>query len=48
MELQNRKLTTVDQLKHYAEDAGKPQAEIDAIIEPKKEVILDATGVLVL
>ncbi len=43
-----QKVTTVDQLKHYAEDAGKPQAEIDAITEPQKEVILDATGVLVL
>ena len=43
-----QKITTVEQLKHYAEDAGKPQSEIDAITEDKKEVILDATGLLVL
>lgn len=41
------KVTTVEQLKHYAEDAGKSKAEIDTIKEPKKEVIFNATGVLV-
>lgn len=42
------KETSVDALKHYAEDAGKSKAEIDAIKEPKKEVILHAKGILVL
>lgn len=42
------KETSVAQLKHYAEDAGKTQAEIDAIKEPKKEVLVNATGILVL
>ncbi len=30
------KITSVEQLKHYAEDAGKSKAEIAAIREPKK------------
>jgi hypothetical protein len=40
--------TSVNELKHYAEDAKKPQAEIDAITEPKKEIRLLANGILVL
>jgi hypothetical protein len=42
------KETSVAQLKHYAEDAGKNQAEIDAIKEPKREVLVNAKGILVL
>ncbi len=42
------KETSVAQLKHYAEDAGKSKAEIDAIKEPKKEVVIQAKGILVL
>ena len=42
------KETTVEKLKHYAEDAGKTKAEIDAITEPKKEIVLQAKGILVL
>jgi uncharacterized protein YdeI (BOF family) len=42
------KETSVAQLKHYAEDAGKSKAEIDAIKEPKKEVLVNATGILVI
>lgn len=42
------KETSVAQLKHYAEDAGKSQTEIDAIKEPKKAVTLQATGILVM
>lgn len=42
------KETSVAQLKHYAEDAGKSKAEIDAIQEPKKEVVIQAKGILVL
>jgi prepilin signal peptidase PulO-like enzyme (type II secretory pathway) len=39
--------TSVDELKHYAEDAKKSKEEIDAITEPKKEIRLTANGVLV-
>lgn len=42
------KVTSVEQLKHYAEDANKSKEEIDAIKEPKKEIIVQAKGVLVL
>lgn len=43
-----QKTTTVEMLKHYAEDAGKTKAEIDAITEPKNEIIIAAKGILVL
>ena len=42
------KTTSVDELKHYAEDAKKTQAEIDAITQPKKEIRLLANGILVM
>lgn len=42
------KETSVDMLRHYAEDAGKSKAEIEAITEPKKEMVMMATGILVL
>jgi len=42
------KETSVAMLKHYAEDAGKSKAAIDAITEPKKEITLQAKGILVL
>ena len=42
------KETSVDMLKHYAEDGGKSQAEIDAIKAPKKEINIQATGILVM
>ena len=35
-------------LKHYAEDAGKSKEEIAAITEPKKEITMQAKGILVL
>jgi hypothetical protein len=41
------KETSVKQLKHYAEDAGKPKEEIEKIKAPKKELIFTASGVLV-
>lgn len=41
------KTISVEELKHYAEDANKPQAEIDAIKQPKKEVRLLASGIQV-
>jgi hypothetical protein len=42
------KQTSVAQLKHYAEDAGKSKEEIDAIKEPKTEITITAKGVLVI
>lgn len=41
-----RETTPVDELRHYAEDAGKSQKEIDAITEPKEELKFMANGVL--
>ncbi|MEY3194410.1 MAG: hypothetical protein RIQ78_507 [Bacteroidota bacterium] len=38
--------TSVDVLRHYAEDAGKSKEEIAAITEPKREVSFEAFGVL--
>ncbi|SHI38917.1 protein of unknown function [Mesonia phycicola] len=38
--------TPVEELKHYAQDAGKTEEEIAAITEPKKEYAFMATGVL--
>lgn len=42
-----RSVTDVELLKHFAEDAGKSQEEIDAITEPKEEVSFVATGVII-
>jgi hypothetical protein len=39
--------TSVEMLKHYAEDAGKSKEEIEKITEPKKEIEFIATGVVV-
>lgn len=38
---------SVDELRHYAEDEGRSQEEIDAITEPKPTVVLTARGALV-
>ena len=40
-------ITSVEMLKHYAEDAGKTKEEIEKITEPKTEIEFIATGVLV-
>jgi hypothetical protein len=40
--------TSVDELKHYAEDAKKSKEEIDAITSPKKEITFEAKGVVVI
>ncbi len=40
-------VTDVETLKHFAEDAGKSQEEIDAITEPKEEITFVASGVLI-
>ncbi|MFZ6051286.1 DUF4920 domain-containing protein [Halocola ammonii] len=42
-----RDTVTVDMLKHYAEDAGKPQEEIDAITEPEYALAFNAMGVVI-
>ncbi len=43
-----KKMVSVEDLRHYAEDAGKSAAEIAMITEPKAEIELMATGVRVL
>jgi len=40
------KITPVEELRHYAEDAGKSKEEIAEITEPKKEMAFLANGVL--
>ncbi|WP_442265295.1 DUF4920 domain-containing protein [Tenacibaculum sp. ZS6-P6] len=40
------KITPVDELRHYAEDAGKSKEEIEKITEPKQEMAFLAHGVL--
>lgn len=42
------KETSVEMLRHYAEDAGKSKEEIAAIKEAKKEISMQAKGILVL
>ena len=42
-----REVTSVDELRHYAEDAGKSKEEIEKIVEPKIETKFMATGVIV-
>ena len=41
------KVTPVDELRHYAEDAGKSKKEIAKIKKPKKELVFEATGVII-
>lgn len=43
-----RNVTTVEELRHYAEDAGKSKAEIEAITAPKEELQFLASGVILL
>lgn len=38
--------TTVDELRHYAEDAGKSKEEIEAITKPERTMAFEADGVL--
>ncbi|MBZ4036067.1 DUF4920 domain-containing protein [Flavobacterium sp. 17A] len=42
-----RKVTSVEELKHYAKDAKKTKAEIDAIKAPKEEIRFMASGIKV-
>lgn len=39
--------TSVEDLKHFAEDEGKSEEEIAQITEPKTEVVFEATGVYI-
>ena len=43
-----KEVTSVEELKHYAEDEGKSQEEIDQITEPVEELKFMADGVIVL
>lgn len=40
--------TSVENLQHYAEDAGKSKAEIAKITTPKKQLAFEAKGVVVM
>lgn len=40
------RVTPVDELRHYAEDAGKSEDEVAAITEPKRELSFLADGVI--
>jgi hypothetical protein len=42
-----KELIAVDLLKHYAEDEGKSQEEIDAITEPEWIYTFEASGVII-
>ncbi|KLT71691.1 MULTISPECIES: DUF4920 domain-containing protein [Flavobacterium] len=42
-----KKITSVEELKHYAKDAKKAQSEIDAITAPKEEIRFLADGIRV-
>lgn len=39
--------TSVEMLRHFAEDAGKSQDEIEAITEPEYALAFEATGVII-
>lgn len=40
-------VTTVQQLRHYAEDAGKSKEEIEKITQDEKELTFEASGVII-
>ena len=43
----SREIVEVKELKHYAEDEGKSQEEIDAITEPGESLNFEAVGVVI-
>lgn len=43
-----REITSVDELRHYAEDEGKSKEEIEKITEPTEELKFMADGVILL
>lgn len=42
-----RKTVSVEELKHYAEDGGKSADEVAAITEPKTEIRINATAMVI-
>lgn len=42
-----REVTSVEELQHYAADAGSTAAEIAKITEPKEELLITATGIII-
>ncbi|MFM7903146.1 MAG: DUF4920 domain-containing protein, partial [Bacteroidota bacterium] len=40
-------VTSVEELRHYAEDAKKSKEEIEKITEPKRELVFEADGVII-
>ncbi|MFN5324771.1 MAG: DUF4920 domain-containing protein [Bacteroidota bacterium] len=40
-------ITSVEELRHFAEDAKKSKEEIEKITEPKKELVFEADGVMI-
>jgi hypothetical protein len=42
-----KEVVSVDELRHYAEDEGLPQEEIEKITEPKERVTFMADGVII-
>lgn len=42
-----KKVVSVDEQKHYAEDAKRPKEEIDAITKPQQEIRFIAKGIVV-
>ena len=42
-----RTVTSVEDLRHYAEDAGKSAADIAKITQPKDEIRFEASGVVI-
>ena len=43
-----KEITSVEELRHYAEDEGLPKEEIEKITEPEEELKFMANGVLLL
>jgi len=39
--------TSVDMLRHYAEDAGKPEEEINAITQAEVELLFESNGLII-
>ncbi|MEH0156830.1 DUF4920 domain-containing protein [Limibacter armeniacum] len=42
-----KEVVSVDVLRHYAEDAGKSEDEINAITEPQEKIVFVAKGVII-
>ena len=42
-----REMVSVDELKHFAEDAGEPAEEIAKITKPEERITFMADGVLI-